>query len=147
MLGCTLSPYYYIGLLEVCHRTCCHIAVNMKRSEMYQDKLSIFLRSMDTEQTKRTREHGQHWCGRARISFFQFHVQFPPEWIPSKINFHFCRSLQKSRNRKKNSNADVFLKYPRSFQNSMRPRSSGENIFVFSRTFGLLGTSAELLQK
>jgi hypothetical protein len=29
----------------------------------------------------------------------------------------------------------------------MRPRSSGENIFVFSRTFGLLGTSAELLQK
>ncbi len=51
---------YYIGLLEALW----DIAVNMKLSEMYLKILSIFLRRMDTQQTKRMREHRQHWCGR-----------------------------------------------------------------------------------
>ncbi len=73
---------YYIGLLEALW----DIAVNMKLSEMYLKILSIFLCRMDTHQTKRMREHRQHWCGRELCPSKTKRFQFPPS-LGAKGNF------------------------------------------------------------
>jgi hypothetical protein len=60
---------------------------------MYLKILSIFLRRMDTQQTKRMREHIQHWCGRELCPSSKFPVPAVPESWRQREFFIFSTVL------------------------------------------------------